>query len=170
MTPAPPIVPLDRARHERSEFRSGESSLDEWLQRFAGQVARQDGARTYVVTGGSRVIGYYSLGSFQVERAMSPQRTHLGRHPIPAILLARLAVDTSAPGSGLGSALLLDALRISALVADRIGARILVVHALHEAAAGFYLRHGFTRFESEPLSLYLLMQDVRATLIEAKLR
>ena len=101
---------------------------------------------------------------------MSPQRTHLGRHPIPAILLARLAVDTSAQGSGLGSALLLDALRISALVADRIGARILVVHALHEAAAGFYLRHGFTRFESEPLSLYLLMQDVRATLIEAELR
>ena len=61
MTPAPRIVPLDRTRHDRSEFRSGESSLDEWLQRFAGQAARQDGARTYVVTDGSRVIGYYSL-------------------------------------------------------------------------------------------------------------
>src|SRR6478609_11839332 len=162
--------PLQAEELDRSEFRSGEWSLDEWLQRFAGQVARQDGARTYVVTDGSRVIGYYSLCSFQVERAMSPQRTHLGRHPIPAILLARLAVDTSAQGSGLGSSLLLDALRISALVADRIGARILVVHALHETAAGFYLRHGFTRLESDPLSLRLLMNDVRATLTHAKLR
>jgi predicted N-acetyltransferase YhbS len=161
---------LDLARHDRSELRSGEPSLDEWLQRFAGQAARRDGARTYVAVEGSRVIGYYSLCSYQVDRAASPPRTQLGGHPIPAILLARLAVDISAQGWGLGSALLLDALRISALVADRIGARILVVHALHERAAGFYLRHGFTRFDTDPLSLYLRMQDVRATLTDAGLR
>ena len=169
MTP-PRIVPLDRARHDWSEFRSGESLLDEWLQWFAGQAARQDGSRTYVVTDGSRVIGYYSLCSFQADRAVSPPRTHPGDHLIPAILLPRLAVDTSAQGSGLGSSLLLDALRMSALVADRLGARILVVHALHETAAGFYLRHGFTRLESDPLSLRLRMHDVRATLTHAKLR
>jgi len=61
MIPAPRMVPLDRARHDRSEFRSGESSVDEWLQRFAGQVARQDGARTYGRADCSRVSGYYSL-------------------------------------------------------------------------------------------------------------
>jgi hypothetical protein len=46
---------------------------------------------------------------------------------------------------------------------------MLVVHALHETAAAFYLRHGLTRFETDPLTLYLLMQDVRATLTDAKL-
>jgi len=65
---------------------------------------------------------------------------------------------------GLGAYLLLDALRISALVAERIGVRLVVVHALHEQAAAFYLHHGFSRFETAPLSLYLLMQDVRKTL------
>ena len=86
-----------------------------------------------MVTDGSRVIGYYSLCSFQVERAMSPPRTHLGRHPIPAILLRPTRGGHIGPEDRARSSLLLDALRMSALVADRVGARILVVHALHEA-------------------------------------
>jgi GNAT superfamily N-acetyltransferase len=159
-----PIVPFDRKAHDRSHFLSGEPDLDDWLRRLAGQATRQDSARTYVACDGIRVVGYYSLCAFQLERGHAPARTRAGAHPIPAVLLARLAVDQSAQGEGLGAYLLLDALRISALVADRIGARVMVVHAAHERAAEFYLHHGFARFDTEPLTLYLLMQDVRATL------
>ena len=161
----PPIVPLDRTAHDRSHFHSGEPDLDDWLRRFAGQATRQDSARTYVVCEGIRVVGYYTLCAFQLERGQVPARTRAGAHPIPAVLLARLAVGQSAQGEGLGAWLLLDALRVSALVADRIGARVMVVHAKHERAAEFYVHHGFARFDTEPLTLYLLMQDVRATLL-----
>jgi GNAT superfamily N-acetyltransferase len=57
-------------------------------------------------------------------------------------------VDRTAQGLGLGSWLLLDALSLAASVAERIGARIVVVHALHEQAEAFYRHDGFLRFDS----------------------
>ena len=164
MKPLMPIEPLDSKIHDRSTFQSGEPSLDSWIRHLAGQAGRRNGARTYVACDGRRVVGYYSLCAFQVERGSAPDRARAGRHEIPAVLLARLAVDETHQGMGLGAYLLLDALRISALVSDRIGVRLVVVHAVHEEAAGFYLHHGFTRFHTAPLSMYLLMQDVRKTL------
>ena len=53
----------------------------------------------------------------------------MARRPLPVILLARLAVDVSVHGKGLGSALLKDALLRAALAADAIGAKALLVHA-----------------------------------------
>ena len=164
MTSRPRIEPLDLSAHDRTQFLCGEPTLDEWIRRFAGQAPRRDGARTYVVCDGPRVIAYYSVCAFQVERDVAPPRVVFGGHPVPAILLARLAVDRSAQGLGMGSWLLLDALSLTASVAERIGARVVVVHALHDRAAAFYLRYGFVRFDSRPLSLYLPIQDVRATL------
>ena len=164
MKPVMAIEPLNSNSHDRSTFQSGEPSLDSWLRQVAGQAGRRDGARTYVAFDGRRVVGYYSLCAFQVERGSAPRRAGSSRHEIPAVLLARLAVDQTHQGMGLGAYLLLDALRISALVAERIGVRLVVVHALHEQAAAFYVHHGFSRFETAPLSLYLLMQDVSKTL------
>ena len=166
----PPIEQLDSKAHDRVEFESGEPSLDAWLKEFAGQTAKKDGARTYVACDGRTVVGYYSLCSFQVESTVVPKPLRLAGYPVPAVLLARLAVDKSRQGHGLGGYLLLDALRVSALVADQIGARIMVVHALHEAAADFYLNNGFDRFVSEPLTLSLPMHDIRATLEAVGLR
>ena len=77
-------------------------------------------------------------------------------------------MDQSAQGRGLGSWLPFDALSLAASVAERIGARVVVVHASHERAAAFYLRYAFVRFDSQRLRLYLLMQDVRATLAAAE--
>jgi ribosomal protein S18 acetylase RimI-like enzyme len=164
VTSLPRIEPLDLSAHDRTHFHCGEPTLDDWIRRFAGQAIRRDGARTYVACDGPRVMAYYSVCAFQVERDVAPPWVRIGGHPVPAILLARLAVDRSAQGLGLGSLLLLDALSLTASVAERVGARVLVVHALHDRAAAFYLRYGFARFDSQPLSLYLPMQDVRATL------
>ena len=162
------VEPLNLSTHDRTQFRSGEPTLDDWVRRFAGQAARRDRARTYVVCDGPRVIGYYSVCAFQVERDVAPPRVRVGGHQLSAILLGRLAVDQNAQGVGLGRWLLFDALSLAASVAERIGARVVVVHAVHERAAAFYLRYGFVRFDSQRLSLYLPMQDVRATLAAAE--
>src|SRR5688500_8299712 len=96
--------------HDRSAFDSGEPPLDRWLREHAGQSDRKDGARTYVVCDGSRVVGYYSLCTYSVEPDVAPKKVRIGGHQIPAILLARLAVDRSCQGRGLGRRLLMDAL------------------------------------------------------------
>lgn len=161
----PSIAALDRRLHDRSSFDSGEPSLDRWLRENAGQAMKQDSARTYVICDeANRVMGYYSLCAFQVESAVAPKRIRVGSYPVPAVLLARLAVDRSQQGLGLGGYLLLDALGTAAAVAAAVGARVMVVHALHDPAAQFYRKYGFQAFETDPLSLYLPMQDIRATL------
>ena len=84
--------------------------------------------------------------------------------PIPAVLLGRLAVDASAQGSGLGKFLVRDAILSTLAAADRIGVRILLVHALHERAAAFYERLGFARSPTDPLHLHVLLADARKSL------
>jgi ribosomal protein S18 acetylase RimI-like enzyme len=165
-----PIEPLDVPKHDRGPFASGEPALDEWLKKLAGQATRRDGARTYVACDGARVVGYYSLCAFQLERESAPEQAQFGALPVPAILLARLAVDREWQGSGLGRRLVVHAAATAVAVADLVGARVLVVHALHEVAAGFYRRLGFAPFETRPLSLYLTMKDIRETLVAAGLR
>lgn len=158
-------VKLDRSIHERSSFTCGEESLDRWLKEHSSQAEKRDSARTYVVSDDhQRVLGYYSICAFSVESAEAPPTVRAGAYPIPSVLLARLAVDEREQGTGLGSVLLLHALLVAARVADAIGARMMVVHALHEKAAAFYAANGFKPFEADPLTLYLPMQDIRKTL------
>ena len=85
-------------------------------------------------------------------------------NPVPAVLLGRLAIATHAQGRGLGRLLVRDALLSTLAAAHRIGVRILLVHALHEAAAHFYETLGFRRSPTDPLHLYLLLADARTSL------
>lgn len=170
LVPPHVIEPLDTRIHDRTQFDCGEPSLNSWLREFAGQATKKDGARTYVACEEGRVVGYYSLCTFSLEKAGAPKQLQFGPYEIPALLLARLAVDVSKQSDGLGSFLLLDALRVAALVADAVGARVMVVHALHDNAAAFYSVQGFGMFETDPLTLYLPMKDIRATLAAAGMR
>ena len=74
---------------------------------------------------------------------------------IPAILLGRLAIDRAWQGTGLGRALLADAIRRSQRAASEVSARLVIVHAISPAAEGFYLHHGFTRLPVETPTLAL---------------
>jgi GNAT superfamily N-acetyltransferase len=86
------------------------------------------------------------------------------RHPIPAILLARLAVDESVQGEGIGATLLADAMERTLRVAEETGIRLLLVHAVDEDARSFYLHYGFEASPSDLMNLQLLIKDIRATI------
>jgi GNAT superfamily N-acetyltransferase len=155
------------AFHDLAGFDCGpHQSLNDWLQRFALANQKNESVRTYVVHRSNSVVGYYSIsaGSVSVEDASPRISKGLARHPIPVILLARLAVDKDEQGTGLGKALLKDALSRIAEAADIIGARAVLVHAIDEPARKFYEYFGFEPSPIHELRLMLLMKDLRKAL------
>ncbi len=112
MTPLTGPVPL-ATEHDVEAFDCGSPARDEFLRRFALANVRNGSSRTYVGLRGDRVVGYDSLAAAPIEPEELPVRATQGlaRHPIPMILLARLAVDRAEQGRGVGKGLLKDALR-----------------------------------------------------------
>lgn len=160
-------VPLG-PEHELDDFDCGSPAQTEWLSRHARQAQAAGTARVYVSvrSGTASVVGYYALAAGSVEPSDATGRTlrGTGRHPIPVVLLARLGVDKSAQGSGLGRALVIDALKRTMQASDVIGVRALLIHAESEAAKNFYLHLGeFEESPTDPLHLILLMKDLRAS-------
>jgi GNAT superfamily N-acetyltransferase len=157
------IEPLS-SRHDRSGFDCGEASLNEYLQRYASQNARRQMGRTYVLIspGEPAVLGYYTISGGSVAFASMPveETRRLPRYPVPVAHVGRLAVDRHYQGQGLGGLLLVDALRLSARVADSVGIYAVTVHALNERARRFYQRYGFAPLEDDPLHLYLPMKTI----------
>lgn len=154
--------------HSLTEFDCGKQSLTDWLQRFALQSQAGDSARTYVLHRDMRVIGYYSICPASISREATLTRilTGLGRYDsVPAILIARLALDRKEHGQKLGAALLKYALLQAIEGANAIGGRAILVHALDDEAQSFYEYFGF---ESSPVAdrtLMLLMKDARANMV-----
>ena len=160
-----PPVPLEAAHHTEA-FDCGEPALNDYLKRFAYSDSRSSSSRTYVVLRDLEVVGYYTVapGSVTLEEAPSRVAKGLARHPIPIILLARLGVDKTTQGSGLGKALLRDALLRIAQAADSIGGRAVLVHAKNDPAKAFYERFGFEPSPTDPFHLFLLLKDLKKTL------
>lgn len=163
LAPLSAVEPLSRG-HDLSAFDCGvHRSLSEWLKRFALTNQQNESSRTYVVHRDNRVVGYYSIAAGSVAREEAPARVARGlaHHPIPVILLTRLAIDQSEQGKGVGKALLKDSLVRIAAAADIVGARAVLVHAIDETAAAFYSRFGFEPLPGNRLHLMLLMKDLR---------
>lgn len=157
------------ASHEVDAFDCGKEPLDRFLQRHALVNQKAGSAQTYVVCRGEqRVAGYYSLAVGAVEHADAPGRVGKGlaRHPIPVMLLARLAIDRAEQGKELGKALLKDALLRTAQAAEIAGIRALLVHAKDDEARAWYEQFDFEPSPTDPYHLFLLMKDLRALLGE----
>ena len=150
--------------HDLSAFDCGNERLNNWLRRFALTNQQSDSSQTYVAHRRSVIVGYYSLTAGSVRPEDAPERVSKGlaKHPIGVILLARLATDKREQGKGLGKALLKDALLRIMSAADAIGARAVLVHAIDDAARGFYEHFGFERSPIDEFELMLLMKDLRA--------
>ena len=155
------------ALHDLSAFDWGNAALDVWLKRFAHTNCQNDSARVYVAHRSDNCLtGYHALTAVSIERGEEPERVSRGlaAHSVGVIVLARLAVDVTQQGKGLGTTLLQDALRRSEQAAEAIGVRAVLVHAIDESARNFYLRFGFTPTAIDDLRLILLMKDLRALL------
>lgn len=142
MSPEAPLTspaPLGKT-HDLAAFDCGVAPLNDYLQKYAWPNHQAHAARTYVAARGSRVVAYYTLaaGSVRPEESTPRVAKGLGHYPVPVILLARLAIDRTEQGKGLGAALLKDAILRAARAADIVGCRALLVHAKDKQAQSFY--------------------------------
>lgn len=147
-------------------FDSGQEELERFLKKFALQNQAANAAQSYVTCRTNRVVGYYTLavGSVRPEESSRRVVKGLARHPVPVMILARLAVDRSEQGAGIGKSLLKDALLRTAQAADIAGIRALVVHAKDENARRWYAQFDFEPSPTDPLHLFLLLKDLKKLL------
>lgn len=160
-----PPVPIDK-HHILDDFDCGVPELYKYLKSYSYQNHQSRGARTYVITLDNKVIGYYSLAYGSVETNEVPPRVRkdLGRYPVPVMILARLAVDRSQRGKGLGWGLVRDALSRTLQAADIAGLRAVLVYAKDERDKAFCRKFDFASSLLDNFYLYLLVKDFRKTL------
>ena len=146
--------------------------LNEWLQRFAWQNHHSGSARVYVSLDDAphRIAGYYCLSAASVEHSAAPRDVSKGlaRHPIPVVLIGRLAIDARYRGVGLGRFLIRDAFGRILQTADRIGVRAIIVQAKNDAAADFYRNLGFEESIAEPKLLFMSLKGAKKSLAAAQ--
>ena len=152
-----------RPDHPIAGFDCGREELNRYLLRYAWVNQRAGAGQTYIGLAGGAVVGYYTLAVSEVTHERAPERLTKGlaRHPVPIMLLARLAVDRCWQGQGVGKALLKDAMLRTLEAAEIAGIRAFAVHAKDEAARGFYEKFDFIASATDPMHLFVLLKDVR---------
>jgi GNAT superfamily N-acetyltransferase len=159
---APELLTAD---HQLTAFDSGVAELDDWLKKRALANSKEGASRTYVVTDGQRVVGYYALSANGIAVNEAPGRFRRNMpNPIPVALLGRLAVDRAHHGKGLGRALFRDGAKRIIHAADTLGIRGVIVHAISDEARAFYLALGFDPSPLEPMTLMVTLADLQKSL------
>src|SRR5665811_934260 len=133
--------------YSRVNFSCGKPELDDWLKTQATQHQKSGNTRIFLAVSSNddAVVGFYATTAYRLDLNEAAVAFGAGkiRFPLPAVLLARLAVDERFQGQGLGTKLL--------------------VHAIDREAAEFYAKAGFIRFLDAPMRLYLPLKDLLAT-------
>ena len=155
-----------RRDHRVDGFDCGEEALNRFLDRFAFQAQQAGAAQTYLALDGDEVVGFYSLAVGSVAHRDAPERfaKGLARHPIPVMLLARLAIGKGHQGKGLGAGLLRDAELRTLQAGDIAGIRALTTYAKDDAARRFYEHFEFMASPTDPLHLFILLKDLKGAL------
>ena len=158
------VEPLNR-NHKRAAFSCGIDSLDRYLKRQANQDIERRVSRVFVVRDGqeeTRVLGYYTLSTLSIDLSVLPEKVakKLPRHPIPAALIGRLAVDVSAQGMGIGKMMLSNAIKRTLAVSDEIAIYALVVDAIDAETESFYIKYGFAPLASSGTRLFLPLKSI----------
>jgi len=156
---------LLNADHQLAAFDCGVADLDDWLKKRALANNKEGASRTYVVTDGQRVVGYYALAASGIAVTDAPGRFRRNMpNPIPVALLGRLAVDRSQHGKGIGRAMFRDGAKRILHAADTLGIRGMIVHVISDDAHAFYLALGFDPSPLEPMTLMVTLADLRKSL------
>ena len=151
-------------QHAVEVFDCGSEPLNRFLTRFALTNQMASAAQTYLALSGETIIGFHSLAVGEIGHADAPERLvkGLARHPVPVMILARLAVHKDWQGKGIGAGLLKDAVLRTLQAAEIAGIRAIVVHAKDEAAQRFYRRFNFVEGLGDPMHMYALIKELRA--------
>ena len=157
-----------RRDHTVENFDCGREELNRYLVRYAWQNQQAGAAQTYVGIVGEVIVGYHTLAVGHVTLEDAPERLTKGlaKHPVPIMLLARLATDLQWQGKGVGKALLKDAMQRTLQAAQIAGIRALAVHAKDEEARRFYEHFDFIPSPTDPMHLFVLLKDVRRIVSE----
>lgn len=138
-------------------------ALNEFLSRYAVKNDELGIGKTFVALDEKSLIaGYFTLATAQVAYQEIPGdfRGKLPKYPVPALRIARLAVNKEAKGKGIGKWLLAQAFIKAVHVADVTGLYFIIVDA-KETSKGFYEHYGFHKFFDEDLSYFILIDTVR---------
>ena len=159
-----------RRDHPIDGFDCVREELNRYLLRYAWQNQQAGAAQTYVGVVGEVMVGYYTLAVGQVTLEDAPERLKKGlaKHPVPVMLLARLAIDRRWQGQGVGKALLRDAMQRTLEAADIAGIRAFAVHAKDEEARRFYEHFDFSLSPTDPMHLFVMLKDVRRLIWESR--
>src|SRR5689334_17479260 len=157
-----------RPDHPIESFDCGTEELNRYLLRYAWTNQQAGSAQTYVGLAGTAIVGYHTLAVGHVVHEEAPERVikGLAKHPVPIMLLARLAVDRRWQGQGIGKALLRDAMQRTLQAADIAGIRAFAVHAKDEEARKFYQKFDFIPSPTDPMHMFVLLKDVRRIVSE----
>lgn len=153
-------------RHELDQFSSSNAELDDWLIRHARHAAAMNTGRTFVWhSGDDRVVAFFTLAAHRIRRTLIARKVGRGSpEEIPAVLLARLALDESLHGRGLGGEVLWDALTRAVAAGTIAAARLVVVEAVNDTAAEFYKHHGFIPSPDDAHQLVLKISEIAKSL------
>ncbi len=157
------IEPLNTT-HDRPNFSCGIEIFDNYLQKQATQDIKRHISRVFVAVEKDRpkeVVGYYTLSSLSIELSQLPENLSrkLPKHPVPAVLIGRLAVSQFAQGKGVGKMLLADAVKRLLSVSDEVAVYALVVDAVNNNAKRFYERFGFNPLRDDGQRLFLAIKS-----------
>lgn len=144
--------------HRRKDFSCGNERIDSYFRETVSQDVKRRYAACFVAVeiATNRVAGFYTLSSNSVPltEIAEPQAIKLPRYPtVPAVLIGWLGRHREYAGTGLGEALLFDAINTVAIAP--IGAHAIFADAIDDKAADFFAAFGFTPLIRRPHRLYL---------------
>ena len=156
-------------KYDRDAFDCGEPALNEFLRRHARKTHELGGAKTFLAiddNDNKTILGFYSLSPASVAYTRTPEivKRGLARHDVPGFRLARLAVDRSAQGQGLGGQLLLSAGGRCLRAAAEVGGLVLVIDAKNSRVAQWYVSYGALPVLDAPLTLMLPLTTIQDVL------
>lgn len=171
--PALTIARFDKALHDRSAFSCGFAPIDNFLKSSLSDQIKAGMVTAWVATadGDRSVLGFYTLGALAVRANLGPKTWQRARVPdVPVIYLRAVAVREDMQGKGVGTALMIDAMRRCLGIAEQMGAAAIVLDVLDddqfERRSRFYAELGFQPLgdPDNPHRVFIPMADVRATL------
>ena len=158
------IEPLNNT-HNRKSFQCTHHQFEDYLQKYARQYAKRNICQTFVartVDEPERILGYFTLSALSIDLSALPEskRAKLPKHPLPAVLIGRLARDKRLDGYGVGKLLLADAFKRAFSASEQLGIYALVVDAIDQEAMGFYQHFGFIPLSSSANRLFLPLHSL----------